>query len=129
MAGRTLGPASAEIAALEAAARATDDALTRKDLDSWATADEQFHRLLLEHCGNQRLRRMALAVWDQSHRARILTLRLRPWPAESVVEHWATLNAIRRGDSRAAFEIHRAHRMRGMNLILDLLERHGLWQL
>jgi DNA-binding GntR family transcriptional regulator len=84
--------------------------------------DNRFHRLLVTYCGNGRLMRFALSISDQQHRARMLTLRLRPLPTETSSEHRAILGAIQRGNARAAHELHRAHRVRGMNLIIGLIE-------
>src|SRR5437764_1503063 len=53
-------------------------ALEADDLTAWARADGRFHQLLMERCGNKRLVRMFHTIMDQSHRARMLTLRLRP---------------------------------------------------
>ena len=52
-------------------------ALAAGDLAVWGRADETFHRLLVERCGNGRFARIIQTVNDQSHRARMLTLRLR----------------------------------------------------
>ena len=41
-------------------------------------------------------------VWDQSHRARLFTLNLRPLPARSTEEHRQVLAAIRAGNVAAA---------------------------
>jgi DNA-binding GntR family transcriptional regulator len=54
----------------------------------------------------------------------MVTAPLRPAPPESYKEHRAVLEAAKRGDERAAYELHRAHRHRGMVEILGLLERH-----
>ena len=56
-------------------------ALAADDLVAWAKADELFHQLLVERSGNGRLARMFHTIMDQSHRARMLTLRLRPKPS------------------------------------------------
>jgi DNA-binding GntR family transcriptional regulator len=104
-------------------------ALEGGDRLGWAAMDGKFHRLVVEHCGNSRIRRVTFNVWDQSHRARIFTAPLRPAPTESYKEHRAVLEAIKRGDGRVASEIHRAHRYRGMVLILKLLEDHEVGRL
>lgn len=104
-------------------------ALERRDVYEWAAMDERFHRLLVEHCGNGRICRVAFNVWDQSHRARLLTAPLRPPPVESYREHRAVVDAIRRGDERVAYEAHKAHRYRGMAQVMKVLEEHGLSQL
>ena len=65
------------LAALETANADMKAALERDDLDAWAQADDSFHRALVERCGNRRLARAVATVMDQSHRARMVTLRLR----------------------------------------------------
>jgi DNA-binding GntR family transcriptional regulator len=104
-------------------------ALERGDRHEWAVMDERFHRCLVEQCGNERIRRVVFNVWDQSHRARMLAAPLRPIPTESYKEHRAVLEAAKRGDDRVAYELHRAHRHRGMVEILRLLERHQVGHL
>src|SRR3712207_3105394 len=85
-------------------------ALAAGDLEDWAKADELFHQLLVERTGNGRLARVFHTIMDQSHRARMLTLRLRPKPTASAREHRAIIDAIRRGDGRAARERATQHR-------------------
>lgn len=101
-------------------------ALQRDDLDGWAEGDARFHRTLVEMSGNQRLIAMVDAIRDQSHRARMATLRLRPKPSLSNDEHAAVIAAIRRRDGETAHRLHRAHRQRAARLLLDLVEHHRL---
>jgi DNA-binding GntR family transcriptional regulator len=129
LANRQLPPDAPEFREMEAANVAIDDALARGDLDAFAEMDDRFHRLLVTYCGNGRLMRSALSISDQQHRARMLTLRLRPLPTGTSSEHRAILEAIQRGDARAAHELHRAHRVRGMNLIIGLIEHYLLGHL
>ena len=68
---------------LESATEAMERGLANDDLRGWAEADDSFHRILVERCGNGRLRRIAQTVTDQAHRARMLTLRLRERPTRS----------------------------------------------
>jgi DNA-binding GntR family transcriptional regulator len=56
-------------------------ALHNDDLLARAKADDEFHRLLVLSCGNSRIARIGETIMDQSHRARMLTLKLRPKPA------------------------------------------------
>lgn len=102
------------------------DSLTGDDLIGWARADERFHRLLIERCGNGRLMRMLSTVLDQSHRARMLTLRLRPKPVQSPKEHADIVEAIRRGDVMAAREAARLHRVLARDQIVPLLAEYGM---
>ena len=60
LAARQLPGDSPELKALEAATGDMETSLEKGDLDGWAAADERFHRLLLEYCGNKRLAKMVL---------------------------------------------------------------------
>lgn len=122
-------PSEAEAAPLTAAVEDMDRALDAGDLETWAEADERFHRLLLELSGNRRLAAMALTVFDQVHRARMVTLRMRPPPRESNKDHRAVVDAILAGDGPRAYEIHYRHRNRAMLLLIEILERYKLSQL
>lgn len=114
------------LAALEAANADMKAALAGDDLDAWAQADNRFHRLLVEGCGNARLARAAATVFDQSHRARMLTLKLRAKPIRSMKDHQAITAAIRKGDGARAASLARAHRRRARDEFLPLLERLGM---
>jgi DNA-binding GntR family transcriptional regulator len=116
---RQLDPA--ELAPLEASCTEMEAALAADDLQAWAQADEAFHSRLLTLCGNQRLLALCFNFWDQTHRVRMITLRLRPRPDSSTQDHRAVLNAIRNGDAAQARETHRAHRAKGGRMLVDLL--------
>ena len=122
-------PSRAELAPLIGAVEDMERTLASDDLDSWAEADERFHRLLLELAGNSRLTAMALTVFDQVHRARMVTLRIRPMPQQSNIDHRALVEAILEGDGRKAAGIHRDHRRRAMLLLTELLKRYNLSEL
>jgi DNA-binding GntR family transcriptional regulator len=111
---------------LETANKQMESALRKDDLTTWAKADELFHKLLIEHSGNQRLLRMYHTIMDQSHRARMITLRIRPRPEGSVVEHRSIVDAIKRGNPSAARELAKQHRVRARNQLIPLLEQVGL---
>ena len=72
-------------------------ALQENDLVAWAKADDEFHRLLVVSCGNGRIARIAEAIMDQSHPARMLSLKWRPIPTKSVEEHQQIVESIRKG--------------------------------
>ncbi|POR57010.1 GntR family transcriptional regulator [Bosea psychrotolerans] len=110
-------------------ARETDAmarALDAGDLADWGRADEAFHRILVERCGNSRFVRIIQTVNDQSHRARTLTLRLRPRLPISTEEHRAMIDAIRDGVPELAREAARQHRVRARGELLPLIESIGL---
>jgi DNA-binding GntR family transcriptional regulator len=123
-AARKLGPA--ELRPLEEASEAMDAALKADDLDAWAEADEAFHAHLLDLSGNRILKQMVLNTWDRAHRARMVTLRLRPKPVHSTREHRALVKAIKQGDPAVAGDLQRAHRERAGAELVQLLVRLGL---
>lgn len=122
-------PAPERLALADDLDRSTDAmgaALAAGDLGAWGRADEVFHRQLVERCGNGRFARIIQTVNDQSHRARMLTLRLRPRLPSSEEEHRATSQAIRDGLPEDAREAARRHRIRARDELLPLIERIGL---
>jgi len=121
---RHLPPAAVE--PLDRAAHDMAAALDRDDLEGWADADARFHITLIELCGNRRLASMVMNCWDQAHRARMITLRLRPKPVASTREHLAIVDAIKNGDARAAYDLYREHRERAGDAMIDVLRRHRL---
>lgn len=123
MAPEHRAPIAEELSAVNAE---MDTALADERLVAWAEADGRFHQLLVERSGNRRLARMFHTIMDQSHRARMLTLRLRPKPALSVRDHAAILKAIRNGDEAAARDQTKAHRLRARDQILPLLRELGM---
>lgn len=104
-------------------------ALKQDDLEAWAKADADFHRALVERCDNSRIARMAQTVTDQSHRVRMLTLRLRAKPVASLDEHHAISDAIRRGQAAEAHDHARRHRIRARDELMPLLAQFGIKQL
>ena len=122
-------PSKSDIAPMIAAHEDMEAALAEGDLESWAEADERFHRALLELSGNRRLSTMAFTVFDQVHRARMITLRMRPPPHQSNEDHRALIDAVLKGDGRKAYEVHHQHRYRAMLLLTDILARYNLQEL
>jgi DNA-binding GntR family transcriptional regulator len=124
LAARPASPAlNRIIAQLEAETRTMESALRKNDLNKWAAADDRFHEILTGECGNGRLSRMASTIRDQTHRARLLTLRLRPLPVKSAPEHRAIIAAIRKGDPAAAAKMAGAHRRRAGEIMIPLIEK------
>lgn len=125
----TRGLTKDELGALHTAVSDMDAALAKDDLPGWAQADEHFHNLLVEYCGNERLRTWVNTCRDQAHRARMATLRLRPKPVDSNKDHAAVVAAIERRDADAARRIHHEHRVRAGTMLVEILELHGITQL
>lgn len=86
-----------------------DAALTENNLDVWADTYSRFHRTLVGQTGMKRLEKLAENLLDQSHRVRILTLRLREKPLTVNASQRALALAIRDGDLAKALEINENH--------------------
>jgi DNA-binding GntR family transcriptional regulator len=114
---------------LRAAIRDMDAALERDDRAAWAAADERFHTLLVEAAGNSRLTDLVQTYVGQSHRVRMLTLRLRPKPSTSNRDHEEVVDAVEAHDAKRAREIHFTHRERSGRMLVELLASHGLTRL
>jgi len=122
-------PGAEELEPMKSATEDMEAALDRDDLEAWAEADERYHRSLIELCGNRRLATMANTVRDQGHRARMVTLRLREKPVGSIQDHRQLLDAIEKGDWKAARRIHYDHRQRASSELTRILEKYRLPQL
>lgn len=117
---------------LEPLSRATDDmerALGDGDLDRWAEADDRFHNALLHLHGNRRLLGIVSSLYDQAHRARMVTVRLRELPVRSTQEHRDILDRLGAGDVEGTRRVFRAHRQRAAAELLGILDNIRLPQL
>lgn len=107
--------------ALRAANARCVAALDAGDLLAWAEADYRFHTALVEESGNERLTQLVGAVAEQAHRARLLTVRLRPVPVMSNADHEAITTAIEKRRPTTARRALEAHRRRGMETLVPIL--------
>jgi len=108
---------------MEAETEAMRAALAGDDLAGWSAADGRFHDALLAAAGNAHLARLAAGLADHAHRARALTLPLRPRPTASLAEHAAVTAALRAGMAEAAREAITRHRDRAAGEIVAALRR------
>jgi DNA-binding GntR family transcriptional regulator len=115
-----------ELRPLTDASKEMNAALRSNDLDAWARADDRFHRYIVEMSGNRLLVATVQKIWDRAHRARMVTLRLRPKPVNSTREHGAIVDAIRAGDPELSARLFRSHRERGSSELLAILEKAKL---
>lgn len=116
-------PSRDDLAPLQHALDAMDQALDVENVSAWAEADERFHRSLFEHCGNRRLADIANTVFDQVHRARWLVHRLRPTLRQSTERSRMVVEAVLEGDWSTAREIHYNHRLEAAEVITQILEQ------
>jgi DNA-binding GntR family transcriptional regulator len=117
------------IKALRASIAAMDKALNDDDMKGWARADDMFHRLLAEASGNRRLAEAVVTYQGQTHRMRMMTLRMRPKPTTSNRDHEDVVDAIENRDPQTARSIHHRHRERSGEMLIALLEAHGITSL
>jgi DNA-binding GntR family transcriptional regulator len=119
------------LATLEQANADMQAAFDAGDMPAWATADERFHLHIIENCGNRRLIDIVRNCWDRVHRARSMTIRLRPPsdPALSIIEHRKVVEALRTRDAASGAEVYRLHRERGGRDQVEVIESLGLRQL
>jgi DNA-binding GntR family transcriptional regulator len=122
-------PSEAELAPLEQATADMEAALAAEDLDTWAEADDRFHQILLDLQGNRRLKDIVRALYDQAHRARVVTMRMRGPPHRSTQEHREILNYLRAGDGASVRRLFQQHRARSAEELLAILEKFKLGQL
>lgn len=119
-------PTARDIAPLVEACAAMEAALASEDLKAWAAADERFHLALVDLCRNGRLAATVMSFWEQTHRVRMFTLKLRPLPVESTKEHRAVLDAILAGDEAKARGLYEAHRLRSQAVLTDIIRDFNL---
>jgi DNA-binding GntR family transcriptional regulator len=125
------GASPKELRQLETSSERMTDALGRNEMEEWALADEEFHLGIVRLSGNRRLTDIILNCWDQVHRARYFTLRLRqhPHPSKSIEEHYEIIEAIRCGDAKSAGESYRRHRERGLKEQVDVMMTFRIHQI
>lgn len=115
-----------QIKQLESTGNKMQHALDNDNLEAWANADEQFHRLLLEFSGNERLKQTVLNFWDLSHRTRYFTLHLREKPVHSTKDHQQVIEAIKHRDASRAVDIHKRHRIKGGLELVSIIRQFRL---
>ncbi len=115
-----------ELRPLRDAVRDMEAALEKDDLAGWTSADERFHRIVLQLSGNRRLADLGLSYRDQMHRAQVVVMRLRPRPTRSAKAHRDLIELIRRGDVEGARQSHYDQRLRGGEEHMVTVHRYGL---
>jgi len=100
-------------------------ALSVRDMGAWASADEDFHRTLVELSGNPELVTIFDRYTDRVRRARLATMHHRPLPTASLDCHAAVLAAIETGDAETAQRLHGEHLRAARILLSELIRAHG----
>lgn len=103
-------------------------AATDRDMESWACADDRFHRLVAEASGNARLAEEIGRLLNQAYRANMVLLRLSVPYAAATGEHRSILDAIAAGDSDTAAAAARSFRLDALQSMKRVLKASGLTQ-
>ncbi|SMF53067.1 DNA-binding transcriptional regulator, GntR family [Alteromonadaceae bacterium Bs31] len=119
-------PSSDVLQPMEDSVEEMYSALDVDDIDSWAEAEEKFHRLLVSLAGNKRLAVQVDNVRAQAYRARKITLKLRPKPVSSTSGYAEVFEAITAGDWRKAKQRHYELRNEISEILTEVLDRYQL---
>jgi DNA-binding GntR family transcriptional regulator len=124
-------PRTDRLDALTAASDRLAAAAQTDDREDWVSADEAFHRAILELNPNRRLREVGLLHRDLAQRAHFVALRmLRPDQlTESARQHSRLIELILAGDVEAAVASHRTQRDRGAELLVGVLRHYRMTQI
>ncbi|MEH7307293.1 GntR family transcriptional regulator [Neobacillus drentensis] len=98
-----------------------EKALASEDLLAWTDLDEQFHQLIVDLARNPRLRGVMDSQSDQLYRARLYTIKLRPEPTRSIMDHKAIVSVMRAAEPDAARSMLQSHRYRARSEILQII--------
>ncbi len=123
------GLTKTELAQLSAAIHDMEAAVAQGSMEDWAEADERFHLELVRLSGNARMHGIFELMSDQLRRALAVTLYMRPVPNASNEDHRNVYDAILKGNADLAADIHRVHRQKAKELLVDLVEKHRLYRI
>lgn len=93
----------------------------RHELNAYYYANEQFHQLIYQACGNPFLVQQTLMLKNRLKPYRRLQLQMRDRMAQSLQEHRAIADALQKGDAEAAASVARAHVLVQGQRFTDLL--------
>ncbi|MGG3470044.1 GntR family transcriptional regulator [Neobacillus pocheonensis] len=112
---------SVELDELDRLIEEQEKALESDDLLAWTDLDEQFHQLIVDLAQNPRLRGVMDSQSDQLYRARLFTIKLRPKPTRSIMDHKAIVSVMRAAEPDAARSMLQSHRYRARSEILQII--------
>jgi DNA-binding GntR family transcriptional regulator len=116
-----------ELQRLERALARMEDCLARRppDVARYQIYHEEFHGLIMEIAGNERLKRIALSLHKQVKRFSYRSLTHEPHLRRSCARHREILQAIAEGDSSRAERVSRQHVMEALDLLHQILSGQG----
>ena len=92
------------------------------NVENWVTLDASFHELLYKFSRNERLVQMMNNIMEQLSRYRIISLANKEVRHNSLSEHEAVMDALRRHDSEAAAEAAAQHIINTKQSLIDILQ-------
>ena len=97
-------------------------------IDGWSLADEYFHRSLFELCGNARLCAEGHRYRDLAQRAHFVALRLvdTDQKRKTVQSHRELVDIIQSADEGRARRVHFEQRVRGGEILVNIVKKYGL---
>lgn len=104
---------------------AMEAAITVDDREKWVVADEKYHLLTVDLCGNRRLAEIYHSQRALTDRARYFALHMREKPVQSTTEHRAMYEAILAGELDELERIYRQHWDRTTTELLSIIERQA----
>jgi GntR family transcriptional regulator, carbon starvation induced regulator len=85
--------------------------------DAWERYNQEFHAALISTCRSRWLKLFHKAMYDHSHRYRMISLKTKPFPrSQSAAEHRQLLEAALERDADRAVRILEAHILKGAQL-------------
>ena len=107
LAARRVQPAA--LVEIAEAHKACEREASAQDANAYYYANEQFHHLIYQACGNPFLVQQTTMLKNRLKPYRRLQLRLRNRIAQSLAEHRQIVEALQQGDSEAAARVAREH--------------------
>lgn len=92
------------------------------NVENWVALDASFHELLYKFSRNERLVQMMNNIMEQLSRYRIISLANKEVRHNSLSEHEAVMDALRRHDSEAAAEAAAQHITNTKQSLIDILQ-------
>jgi len=115
---------SGDIAALEEVFRKAKGDLEKDEVKSFIETDIELHKLLVNNCGNEHLKKMINENNDKYVFYRIIDLSRLERAKESYFEHYEIFKAVKEKKAKFSAELMAKHIENAKNIILDNFERY-----
>lgn len=99
----------ANLKQLAAINKALEEAVKQRDAEQAATLDAQFHALIVQRSGNAEIEKLLASLLPRIRRIELAHFGSQPIAQQSVKEHKAIVNALKKGDGKLAADIVKAN--------------------